>query len=83
MLGIIGESERMDCTVIADAVNTASRLEDLTKKYNAGIITTDVTLECVEDEIPHRFLDKVTVKGKKHPVAIYEILTSVSQKEDK
>ncbi|BBM81951.1 adenylate/guanylate cyclase domain-containing protein [Candidatus Uabimicrobium amorphum] len=78
MLGIIGESERMDCTVIADAVNTASRLEDLTKKYNAGIITTDVTLEFIEGEIPHRFLDKVTVKGKKHPVAIYEILTKVS-----
>lgn len=83
MLGIIGESERMDCTVIADAVNTASRLEGLTKKYNAGIITTDVTLEYIADEIPHRFLDQVTVKGKKHPVAIYEILTSVSQKDDK
>ncbi|WP_372370053.1 adenylate/guanylate cyclase domain-containing protein [Candidatus Uabimicrobium sp. HlEnr_7] len=79
MLGIIGESERMDCTVIADAVNTASRLEGLTKKYKTSIITSDETLESIQDQIDHRFLDNVTVKGKKRPIAIYEVISTTKK----
>lgn len=75
MLGIIGEEERMDSTVIADAVNVASRLEHLTKVYGAGIIISGQTLSQLDD--PHkytcRFLDQVKVKGKQNPVAVFEI----------
>lgn len=75
MLGIIGEEERMDSTVIADAVNVASRLEHLTKVYGAGIIISGQTLSQLDD--PHkytcRFLDQVKVKGKQKPVAVFEI----------
>ncbi len=75
MLGIIGEEERMDSTVIADAVNLASRLEQLTKLYGAGIIISMQTLSQLNDPQKHtcRFLDRVTVRGKQTPVAIFEI----------
>jgi two-component system sensor histidine kinase ChiS len=81
MLGIIGEEERIDSTVIADAVNLASRLEQLTKLYGAGIIVSVQTLSQLDD--PHkytcRFLDRVTVRGKQAPVAVFEMYDSDPQ----
>ena len=76
MLGTIGESERMESTVISDAVNLAARLEGLTKLYGASILISEQTLLALEDvnQYRMRFLDKVKVKGKKQPVSIYEIL---------
>ncbi|HBB35494.1 MAG TPA: guanylate cyclase, partial [Cyanobacteria bacterium UBA9273] len=75
MLGTIGESERMETTAIADAVNLASRLEGLTKLYGAGILISIHTLIRVEDiqNYSFRFLDRVRVKGKSKPIAVYEV----------
>ncbi|MBP7553261.1 MAG: adenylate/guanylate cyclase domain-containing protein [Spirochaetes bacterium] len=82
MLGIIGENKRYEGTVIADAVNIASRLEGLTKLYGAGIIISEDTLKkCAnQDRFNYRFLDLVTVKGKKDPIIIYEILDGLDDK---
>ncbi|MFC1851985.1 two-component regulator propeller domain-containing protein [candidate division CSSED10-310 bacterium] len=75
MLGIIGDELRMDGSVVSDAVNSASRLEGLTKKYQAAIITSERTLKALKnpDQHHHRFLGKVQVKGKKEAVSIFEI----------
>jgi len=80
MLGIIGEKERMEGTVISDVVNTASRLEGLTKAYSTALLISEDVLEGVADKgkYEYRFLDTVKVKGKNKAVRIFEILNGVS-----
>ena len=65
----------MDSTVLGDVVNIASRLEGLTKHYNAKIIVSAQTkgLLGTELEILCRELDYVNVVGKDEPVVIFEI----------
>jgi len=64
----------MDYTVIGDAVNLSSRLEQLTKEYGCDIILSEFTYSLCSDRIWVRELDKVRVKGKNQPVGIYELL---------
>ena len=48
MLGTIGEAQRMEGTVISDSVNTAARLESLTKTFDSTIIISDTVLQHVD-----------------------------------
>jgi two-component system sensor histidine kinase ChiS len=75
MLGTIGENERMEGTVISDAVNLTSRLEGLTKPYGVSIIVSEQVLAGIEnvENYKYRFLDTVKVKGKNNSVSIFEV----------
>ena len=72
--GNIGHLQRMEYTVIGDNVNLASRIESLTKSYNAHIIIADSTYQKVSDLVEVKKLGEVTVKGKTKHVVIYELL---------
>lgn len=81
MLGTIGENERMEGTVIADAVNVASRLEGLTKVYQTALIVSEALLLAVSEpeRYPHRGLGVVRVKGKSQGLRIYEVFAADSE----
>ena len=75
MMGTIGEQNRMDGTVISDAVNLASRIESLTKVYRSRLLISQYTYEQLSDPSARdiRPIDVVVVKGKSRSVTIYEV----------
>ena len=75
MLGTVGGYNRMDSTVISDAVNLASRVETLTKSYGVSMLITQQTLSRLTnaDNYAIRLIEKGKVKGKSQLVIVYEV----------
>jgi len=75
MLGTVGGQNRMDSTVISDAVNIASRVESLTKTYGVSLLITGQTYSRLNNPNDYaiRAIDRVSVRGKSQAVIIYEV----------
>ena len=78
VLGTVGSADRLKCGVVGDTVNTASRIEQLTKRYGARFLIGEETYTRLSPAAAARYsvraVDRVAAKGKVQAMTLYEVL---------
>jgi hypothetical protein len=74
IVGNMGSERKMNYTIMGNAVNMASRLEGVNKRYGTRILAGEETIRETRGEFLTRRLARVRVVGANTPVQLYEIL---------
>lgn len=82
MLCTLGGAHRIETSVLGDAVNIASRLEGLTKKYGSSILLSDAAFRQLQspDEYKSRFAGYIKIVGKEKEIGVWEVYDGDNEK---
>jgi len=83
VVGNMGAEDKMNYTIMGNAVNLAARLEGVNKQYRTGgILISEFTKEKSGNEFLCRRLDRVRVVGINTPIRLYELLGQIEKVDD-
>jgi class 3 adenylate cyclase len=83
IFGSVGSKDRMDFTCIGDAVNLAARLEGANRSYGTGTLLSEPVHDTVKKDYVCREIDLLTVKGRRQPARIFELMQEQSRTSDR
>jgi adenylate cyclase len=79
VVGNIGSMRRMEFTAIGDAINTAARLEKMTRELRADVLTTHETYLRTKDRFLFESLGELDIRGKTKRLKLYKVLGMASK----